>query len=95
MVQILEDPKSRLQYAAKFFLSRTAYMHEYRMYHDTSNPLKEFLPRLYAAVEEGGLVDSLGSGLPPCLVMEKGEPLDTHLHSSGESNIIGSLQVRS
>jgi hypothetical protein len=92
IVQIVEEQNSRRQLAAKFPLSYRAYKHELRMYTNPSNPLGKFLPELICHIEEGAIVDSEGGSLPPCLLMEKGEPLDTWMRGE-KMDAFGSLQV--
>ena len=62
------------------------------MYADLANPLRHFLPGLRAIVSNTGdawqhgqqarCVDRCGVLMPPCIVTEKGESLDTWLQSS-------------
>jgi hypothetical protein len=91
VVQMLEQERTRKQYAAKFFISARAYRREHRLYN--SSPLAHFMPHVHCQVPEGGLVDSSGDALPACIVMEKGEPLDAWLATPGKLDKIGCLQV--
>ena len=88
---MVEDVNSHTQYAAKFFLSYRAYKHELQLYQDPHNPLGQFLPELVCHIGSD-VVDSAGGALPPCLLMEKGEPLDAWL-SAQQLDSFGSLQV--
>ena len=95
VVQIAEDPRSRLDYALKFFLSEGAFRHEKGLYLDDSQPLGQFLPQLKNVLEEGQLNDAHGHAFPPCIVMEKGESLDVWISQSGSPDVLGCLQERS
>lgn len=85
------------QYALKFFLSEKAFIQEKGLYLDDQAPLGEFLPQLHS-IKEGNtsLTDSQGNALPPCIVMERGESLDTWVEVSCGSklDIFTGLQVR-
>lgn len=64
---------------------------------DPSNPLGKFLPELYVIAEgEKCIKDIEGNPLPQCIVMEKGESLDTWAEASGDRlDIFTGLQVHS
>lgn len=97
VVQIVEERNSRQDFAIKLFLSQVAFEQEKRLYVDPTLPLGGFLPKLRMIVESpgGGLVDAAGHPMPPCIVMEKGEPLDMWM-KRGESSIdmVTGVQVR-
>jgi hypothetical protein len=95
VVQIAEDRAARDQYAMKFFLSENAFIQEKKLYTDPSIPLGKFLPQLHLIAEgEDSLVDVEGNPMPPCIVMEKGESLDTWAESSGfKLDMFTGLQV--
>jgi hypothetical protein len=86
VVQIVEDGRTRLQYAMKFFLSRTAFLQEKDLYISPEQPLGRFLPQLHSIIEESSrtLKDRFGNTLPCCIVMEKGEALHLWVKSSGK-----------
>ena len=74
-----------------------AFRQEKELYEDGSQPLGRFLPQLHSVLEgeEGGLRDHRGALMPPCIMMEKGEALDTWIDSSGDCmDLFTGLQVR-
>jgi hypothetical protein len=80
-----------------FGMHAGAFQQEKELYDDPSQPLGRMLPQLHSIREgsEHGLRDAYRSLLPPCIVMEKGEPLDVWIRSSGERiDIVAGLQVR-
>lgn len=94
-MQMAESRSTRDQFALKFFLSEAAYIQERTLYLDPSNPLGQFLPQLYTiAEEETALSDSAGNRMPPCIVVEKGESLETWAENSGlKLDMFTGLQV--
>lgn len=94
-MQIAEDRSTRDQFALKFFISSTAFLQEKKLYLDPSTPLGKFLPQLHTIAEgENALVDAQGNEMPSCIVMEKGESLDTWAESSGfKLDMFTGLQV--
>ena len=62
-----------------------AFLQEVALYMDSSQPLGRFLPEMRRVGQgsEGTLRDTEGNTLPACVVMEKGEPLDTWLEEPG------------
>ena len=88
VVQIVEQRITRQDFAIKLFLTQGSFEQEKSLYVDPSMPLGKFLPKLRMIVDspEGGFVDALGDPMPPCIVMEKGEALDTWVRRS-ESGI--------
>jgi hypothetical protein len=96
VVQMVEDGRTHLQYAMKFFLSRSAFRQEKELYTNPEQPLGHFLPQLHSIIEEssGTLTDRFGNTLPSCIVMEKGEALNLLVNSSGEGlDMVTGLQV--
>lgn len=98
MIQFAKDRRSGLQYALKFFLSRSTFNDEAALYTDDTNPLGQFLPHLrnIAGVEghDPAIVDPDGTPLPPCIVMEKGESLDVWMQRNrGGVDMVTGLQV--
>jgi hypothetical protein len=78
VVQFSRDRLSRLEYAAKFFISQAAFNDEAALYSDASSALGRFLPRFRNIIDnaDGHMRDRNGRPFPPCIVMEKGESLD-------------------
>lgn len=76
-MQIVRERMSTQEFAAKFFMSRSAFEAEAQLYLHES-PLKQFMPHVRAMHDNADkqLVDLRGVPLPPCIVMEKGESLD-------------------
>ena len=64
-----------------------AFKRERDLYLDPTQPLGRFLPQLHNILEgeECGLRDNRGGLMPPCIIMEKGEALDTWIDSSSAS----------
>jgi hypothetical protein len=94
VVQIAEHSDTRQLFALKFFLSRTAFEHERRLYEDPDQPLGRFLPELHFIADGGDFKDRYGNTMPPCIVMEKGEALDMWAtRSSGAVDMVTGLQV--
>ena len=94
MVQLAEEVESRLEYAMKFFVSDLAFEQEEKLYMNEGNPLGKFLPKLEMVVKSGsGLNDRWGRTLPSCIVMEKGEALDTWITKASDMDMITALQV--
>lgn len=63
---------------------------------DPEHALQKFLPEVHRIVDSQGeapLKDKHGSALPPCIVMERGEPLDAWAARSGALDIVTVLQV--
>jgi hypothetical protein len=82
IVQMARSRLSGHEYAIKFFLCPEAFKAESALYQDgCSNPLCQFLPLVRDVVSnaDNSVVDRLGNPLPPCIVMERGEPLDNWL----------------
>ena len=79
MIQFCKHRRSGLQFAIKFFLSRSAFDDEAALYTNPASPLGPFLPQLRtiagAPGYEAGIVDREGNALLPCIVMEKAESL--------------------
>ena len=50
----------------------------------SGSPLRHFLPKLHTIIanEAGSFTDPWGHPMPPCIVMERGEPLDVWSHRS-------------
>ena len=96
VVQVVEDSRTHVQYAMKFYLSPNAFRDEKALYEDSSQPLGRFLPEVHRIVDSGSeLVDCRGTSLPPCIVMEKGESLDVWAASTGDGlDMVTGLQVR-
>jgi serine/threonine protein kinase len=69
---------SKCEYAIKVFLSKAAFDAESSQYTNQASPLRQFLPRLHAVVDnsDGTLEDAHGHNLPPCIVTERGESLN-------------------
>jgi hypothetical protein len=95
VVQTVEDKRSEVQYAVKFFVSEVAFQQERALYSDRTQPLGAFLPALHSIVESGGqgLLDAAGHPLPSCIVMEKGESLDLWTCSGDGIDMVTGLQV--
>ena len=95
IVQLAEDNATRDQLALKFFLSERAFTQEKSLYTDPSNPLGKFLPQLFEIAEgENAVRDVEGAPLPQCILMEKGESLDTWAQASGfKLDMVTGLQV--
>lgn len=96
MVQISEEKGSRRAFAMKFFLSEQSFAQERDLYMDRSNPLGQFLPELRMIVDgKSGvyIMDAFNRQLPPCIVMEKGEPLDMWIENTGSLDMVTCLQV--
>jgi hypothetical protein len=97
-VQLVEDTRTHSKYAIKFFVSSGAFEKERDLYLDPNQPLGQFLPQLHSIAEkpEELLLDKHGCRMPPCIVMEKGEALDTWVKQcSNETNLdlVTGLQV--
>ena len=78
-------------------LSAGAFKLERDLYLDPDQPLGKFLPQMLRIAEgpETGLRDAEGGIMPPCIVMEKGEALDTWIENSGEKiDMFTGLQAR-
>ena len=97
VVQIAEDIRSRREYAFKFFVSRTAFEQEAKLYEDPEQPLGRFLPELRCILDKSRgneMHDRNRSSLPPCIVMEKGEALDLFTaRTEGGLDMVTGLQV--
>jgi hypothetical protein len=96
VVQMVEDGRTRLQYAMKFYLSHADFLQEKELYINPGQPLGRFLPQLHSIIEEksGALKDRFGNALPSCIVMEKGDALDLWVKSTGEGmDMVTGLQV--
>lgn len=84
-----DDRYTGLPYVAKFYLITAAFNADRAIYADLANPLRRFLPGLRAIVsnsddawqhgQQAHCVDRCGVLMPPCIVTEKGEPLETWL----------------
>lgn len=76
MVQFARGVTDQLDYAIKFFVSKKAFMEEGDFYKDS--PLGLLLPKCLALCSNDDMAetDAHGIGLPPFLIMEKGESLD-------------------
>lgn len=68
-----------VEYAMKFFVSRSAFQKEADLYANPEDPLYKFLPPMHHIIDnaDGALVDAEGNPLPPCIVIERGESLDS------------------
>jgi hypothetical protein len=95
VVQLVEDRRTRTQYAMKLFLSKQAFQEEKNLYMDSSMPLGAFLPELHRLVEapHEEFTDVFGGFLPSCIIMEKGDTLD-HWIKNHRHDLITGLQVR-
>lgn len=95
VVQMAENRSTRDQFALKFFLSEAAFIQERALYLDPSSPLGQFLPQLHTIPEgESALSDAEGNKMPSCIVMEKGESLETWAENSGlKLDMFTGLQV--
>jgi Protein kinase domain len=96
VVQVVEDARTRIEYAAKFYLFRSAFEDEKALYEDPLQPLGHFLPEVHCIIDSPveGLLDAKGAPLPPCIVMEKGESLDIWAASTGDGlDMVTGLQV--
>lgn len=89
--------------AIKFFLSEAAFHREVSLYQD--GPLRRFLPKLFNICGPDGdygvgnqsptLVDPNRNRLPPCIVVQKGDPLGDLVGRPGPGmDLLDSLQVR-
>lgn len=98
VVQIAEDSFTREQFAVKFFLSKTAFSQEAKLYKDPEQPLGRFLPECRMIMDPTtgiGCTDKRGHALPPFIVMEKGESLDRWAARSEDGlDFVTGLQVR-
>lgn len=96
MVQFAKDRRNDLEYAIKFYLSRSAFVDEASLYTERGNPLGQFLPEVRNIVsnEDGAFVDAFGAPMAPCIAMEKGESLDNWSARSKDGlDMITGLQV--
>eukprot|EP00892_Ulva_mutabilis_P003621 jgi/Ulvmu1/1630/UM113_0007.1 len=98
VIQFAKDRRTDLHYAAKFFLSTSAFADESGLYTNPSTPLGPFLPALRNIMDGSSaastVVDGHGYPLPPCIVMEKGESLDVWMQRNrGGVDMITGLQV--
>jgi hypothetical protein len=96
IVQFAQDRRTKIEYAAKFFVSAVAFADEAALYTDPDNPLGEFLPQLRNLVDNasGEMLDARGRPFPPCIVMEKGESLDVWRKRSRDGlDMVTGLQV--
>lgn len=87
---------TRRDFAMKFFLSEQSFAQERDLYTDSSNPLGQFLPELRSIVDGATgdvILDAHNRQLPPCIIMEKGEPLDMWIEKSGYLDMVTGLQV--
>jgi hypothetical protein len=97
VVQFAKHHINDLEYAIKFYLSRTAFQDEASLFLNDGNPLGQFLPEVRDIVsnEDGWFVDAFGAPMPPCISMEKGESLDMwRSRNRNDMDMITGLQVR-
>lgn len=89
IVQLAHNALSGREVAVKVFATRTAFTAEAALLCNTASPLRGFMPALLALHDNpaGALQGAAGAPLPPCIVMDKGEPLDVlcHMHSPSRS----------
>ena len=80
----------------KVFATRTAFTAEAALLCNTASPLRAFMPALLALHDNpaGALQSAAGAPLPPCIVMEKGEPLDIFCHSRNPSRSLAFMVWR-
>lgn len=79
LVQFVHEPRTRQDFAMKFFLSSKTYESELELYRTPG--LREFMPAIHGAEEneDGSFCDAFGNPMPPCIVIEKGEPLSDRI----------------
>lgn len=82
VIQLARSSYDNHEYALQLFASRAAFEAEAVVYKDKSSPFQRFLPKLQAIFsnEAGGFQDPWGNTMPPCIIMEKGEPLNVWSH---------------
>eukprot|EP00892_Ulva_mutabilis_P003963 jgi/Ulvmu1/1939/UM012_0099.1 len=82
IVQLAHNVLSGREVAIKVFATRPAFTAEAALLCNTASPLRGFMPALLALHDNpaGVLQGAAGAPLPPCIVMDKGEPLDVFCH---------------
>jgi hypothetical protein len=93
IVQFGHGTSDGIEYAMKFFVSRSAFETEAAVY--CNSALCKLIPglKMISSNADGSSCDGFGRPLPPCLVMEKGESLD-HWSDRAKPDIFQAVGVR-
>lgn len=81
-MQLAHNALSGREVAVKVFATRAAFKTEAALLANTTSPLRVFMPAMLALHHNanGALQGAAGAPLPPCIVMDRGEPLDVFCH---------------
>lgn len=81
-MQLAHNALSGREVAVKVYATRAAFTAEAALLANAASPLRAFMPALLALHDNAGaaLQGAAGAPLPPCLVMDRGEPLDVFCH---------------